>query len=205
MKKAKCEACEDTYIIDEEIFKMDNGEMICETCEMEAEPIADVIFSNEESEKITPYTNNTDFEIEYKSTDAWRGYYDIKNAEGWTNVHSDCILSMSEDADELKNFDEEFEKYCEAKDIVFAKVICRSSNLFSNGYDLFVRNKDVDKVKAFVTQLKDKHRDDERFNTTTLIGTSTPNETDKMFIKATKLLKKGMTPKEAVMEVRKNG
>jgi len=133
-----------------------------------------------------------DFDVEWHSTDAWRGYYEV-TSKGWVNVHSDCILSMSEDAGDLEDFDKKLtEKLNEIK-IGYAKVFSRTSNVFSSGYDFFVQKEDVTKVKGIVNTLLKVHRDPEKFKFTALTGTDPSKATieDKVFVESVDKLKKG--------------
>jgi hypothetical protein len=152
----------------------------------------------------TPSLLAEDVIVDWHSTDAWRGYYNVK-IKGWKNMHSDCILSMSEDAEDLKKFDDEMQNEFEAKGIHFARAFARTSNVFSGGYDLFVKDEDVHKANEIVSRLKKKYRDEEKFRFTALTGTSPSKATehDKMFVEGVGHLEKGATPEEAVAKVLK--
>lgn len=200
---------------DDDMMLGDKGESVCETCYNEADPIATVVYSDPRKGEleaqdgnsmnvITEYHNSTDFEVEYVKTDGWRGYYEVKKSAGWTNVHGDTILAHSEDEHELKNFDEKLEDFCAEKGIAWAKVFCRTSNVFSSGYDFFVPDENVNDVKAFVEKLKGKHRDPARFNSTALTGADPADQTkeDKQFVMAAGLMNAGSSPEAAVAMVK---
>lgn len=160
MTNKKCLSCEGSYPEDE-CYKVKDG-FVCETCRDEAEPIATVIYSDDRGnlsldEKetgskdiITEYENDTDFLIEWKSSNAWRGYYEIIKSGSWVNVHEDCILAYSEDSHNLKDFDDQLEEFCNKNSIAFIKVFCRTSNVFSTGYDFFVEKKNKSKIQDFL-------------------------------------------------------
>jgi len=154
---------------------------------------------------ITEYENNTDFKIEWKSTDAWRGYYEVIESGDWVNVHSDCILAMSEDERELKNFDEKLEESCKERGITIVKVFCRTSNLFSSGYDVFVKREHVSVVDYVIKALKGEYRDPVRFNETALTGKDPKDITqnDKDFVMGALLVKQGADPKDAIETVKR--
>jgi hypothetical protein len=174
----------------------------------EGEPNARVFYSDDEDEPHTigHYHDDTDgdFSISWVSSGGWRGYHTVKSKR-WTNVHTDDILSMSEDAGDLEQFDKEFQETLKGKGIRFARVFTTTSNVFSTGYDFFVPNNDAPKVMGIAKSLAKKHRDPEKFEFTALTGTDPSKATpkDKLFVKAVGELKKGATPEEAVKKVLK--
>lgn len=112
----------------------------------------------------------------YHSTDGWRGYYEPKS-EDYRYLHSDCILSYSRDAEELKNFDRELKKMLWDLNVRFAICFGRTSNVFSCGYDMMVNKKDLDlmtmmRIAIRLATLKLKYRDPVRFRMTALTGKS---------------------------------
>jgi hypothetical protein len=152
---------------------------------------------------ICHYTDETqgDFEVEWHSTDAWRGYYEVTSKD-WVNVHSDCILSMSEDAGDLEDFDEKLTKELGDMKVAYAKVFSRTSNVFSSGYDFFVQKKDSTKVKKIVNNLLKVHRDPEKFKFTALTGTDPSKGTveDKVFVEFVDKLQKGEPMEKIIPE-----
>lgn len=166
----------------------------------ESEPSATIYFHNYEGfDEDYPYTighyhDNTEgeFEAKWHSTDAWRGYYEVESKD-WINVHSDVALAYSEDERELKNFDDKLKEKLDEMHIPYARVFSTTSNLFSTGYDFFVKKEDVNKVKGIIEDLKKEHRDPEKFTFTALTGKD-PSEAepeDKIFVKSAKKLMRG--------------
>lgn len=203
----------------EYIDKFDKGEMTADDLTDKMDEIAQGIMENDESEAgatvlygkndedihtIGNYHNDTegDFWVTWHSTDAWRGYYDVESKK-WTNVHSDNILSYSEDSEDLKKFDEALQDALVAKHIEFARVFTRSSNVFSNGYDFFVPKEEAKKVEGIAKNLAKKFRDPDKYEFTVLTGANPSEATphDKMFVEAVHELKKGGTPESAVKKV----
>lgn len=188
----KCENCGNEVDEDNVVYS-DDKKPLCESCYYEAEPIATVVFSGGEKEEITEWHNPTDFKIGYHRSDGWRGYYEVVKSRGWAHVHEDCILSYSEDEAELKQFDEKLERFCSTMRIPFAKVFCRTSNLFSSGYDFYVKSCFKQHVKKFIAGLKARHRSEERFLSTALTGADPKDQTpqDKLFVKCVEVMQGG--------------
>jgi hypothetical protein len=164
----------------------------------EAEPIATVFYGNDDTPHIVGnYHDDTegDFDAKWKSTDAWRGYYEVVPSEKWEELHSDAILSYSEDEKELKEFDDKLRAELDAQGIPYARVFTRTSNVFSTGYDFYVKKGYAKQVEKLVEELKEKHRDPERFTSTALTGADPKDltEADKKFVKASKRLMGGET------------
>jgi len=133
----------------------------------------------------------------YHSTDAWRGHYEPEGKD-WKNFHSDCILSYSEDAEQLKEFDTDIKRILWELGFEFAVCFGRTSNLFSCGYDILIKKTDEHDIMKDMTmymklmQLKTKYRDNERFNMTALTGKSEGfDKKDELLAEAYKRLKKG--------------
>lgn len=159
-----------------------------ETSVDEDEPDVTVVYSDEDDypKTIGYYHDDTegDFEAKWHSTDPWRGYYEVES-KNWVNVRDDCILSMSADAEELKKFDDALQKLLLDKDIRYARVFARSSNVFSTGYDFFVEKQSAAKVKMLSNLLALRYRDPARFRATALTGADPEQMTphDKLFVK----------------------
>ena len=158
--------------------------------------------------------------IFFRHTDPWRGYFDIDKSKlkNWKILHEDVALAGSEDAEELRKFDEKIREELVKRDIVHARLILGTSNLFSSGYTLMIRAKDVNKADlvylyALVGMLRLRYRDDERFIITALTGkTSTKDFTkeDRLLVDAYRRLTRGEDPnkvledfKRKLMEVEK--
>lgn len=173
----ECESCGRDF----EGFE-DEG-AVCDDCRMSDrdEPCATVIYGDDETDvrTIGNYHDDTegDFTVKWVSTDAWRGYFEVESTE-FARVHTDCILSHSADAVELKFFDDAVRRFCDERNIDYARVFTRTSNVFSGGYDFFVRKKhlrNIEELMPLVAELqkqKTLHRDEERFNLTALTGKS---------------------------------
>ena len=170
-------------IVDEKIVKIGKIE------DAEAEPEATIIYDDDEQDqqRISEYIDDTsgDFETKWVDMGGWRGYFDVAS-KNWKNVHSDNILSMSADAEELEKFDTEVRKIFKENNIKFARVFTRSSNVFSTGYDLFVQKQDYGKAKSLTSLLALKYRNPERYDITAWTGTSPEKASpaDKLFAKA---------------------
>ena len=181
--KFKCEHCEEDYSEDEGIqYKNEDSEgFICETCECEAEwdirieylnfKDDEVMFENDEGFEVLEINGynkvSSEFKSEYKRLDGWRGYSypAVRDTASlnWVELVSDNILSMSEDAEQLKIFDSAMVDYFKEKGIPMARIFSRSSNVFSTGYDLFIPEEHLKTVKKFVDTLKEKYRSDEGY------------------------------------------
>lgn len=137
-------------------------------------PAATVFYSTDEC----PFVicdcgeNETDFAVRWISTDAWRGYYEVAPSpqSGWVELHDDCILAWSEDAAELAEMDKVLRAWMDEHDIPYARVFARSSNVFSQGYTMFVKKEHLDEVVGFAANLKVHFRDGARFVRTALFG-----------------------------------
>ena len=210
-KLIECSCCGEKFP-PEKIYYGDEGcpsegQPICEVCFDGDEPVVILHFSNEENPIfITEFRNDTllypnlpFFRVKWVSIDAWRGYYEAESDE-YEKIHSDCILSYSEDAEELKKFDEAIEKIFNSLGVPFCKVFSRTSNLFSSGYDLFLKRGFKEKVEEFIEELKREFRDPYRFYATALTGKDPQdfNEKDKKFIRGSLFLKLGFSPEQAI-------
>jgi len=122
-------------------------------------------------------------------------------------IRNDCILSYSEDAQELKHFDDELRNILTERGIRYARVFTRTSNVFSSGYDFFVhkddfeRAEDVMAVLATAYQLRLRYRDSERFTMTALTGKDEFDEKDKLLVRAYERIEEGATFDEVKEEL----
>lgn len=170
---------------------------------------ATVIYSDDE----TPYTigyyhddTEGEFRVEWKSTDAWRGYNEVYS-DNWEKVHSDNILSMSADAEELKRFDDALQGMLRNQGIRYARVFTTSSNVFSQGYDFFVEKGKAGQAKVLAKLLAVRFRDPERYNLTALTGADPADATpaDRKFADiAGRMLAGKLTYAQAKKEIGKN-
>lgn len=194
-EKQICAYCEDE-IEDPDDYGMTGdegteyaGQNLHESCYSEPEPCATLVFSDggpqdqgEYPYYITPTRNDTEgvFAVKWVSTDPWRGYYDLAS-DTWEQVHTDCILSYSEDAENLKRFDELLQDLLNREEIRYIRGFPRTSNLFSCGYELWIPKEDKDRYDALIAQAKEAHqkelRDPSSFRLTALTGKD-PGECD---------------------------
>jgi hypothetical protein len=181
----QCKCCQ-RPLFDDEYTCTDKGEPLCYSCEESdrSEPDATIRYFNGELATIGAYHNDTegDFESVWHSTDAWRGHNDIKPSEKWKKLRDDCILAMSDDAKELKEFDDHLVEALNEKGIKWARVITRTSNLFSSGYEFFVEAKRFEEVEDIVKHLVSVYRDDDRFAMTAITGKDPPSATKEDYL-----------------------
>jgi hypothetical protein len=159
----------------------ENGEgYVCESC-MEydrSEHVTTVRFSDRDDPldvcTIGMYHNDTEgeFKVVWHRTDAWRGYSSIVPSKHWKELHSDAILSMSEDEQNLADFDKALRAQLNKMGIRWARVISPTSNIFCCGYDFYVEAKHFKKAEALARQLAKTWRDPAEFAITALTGKS---------------------------------
>lgn len=141
----KCSSCEGK--IEEEPFYGDEntfyeGKSLCEICYYEDEPCAVVLYNKDEERRIISGTRNEtdgDFSVDWHSTDPWRGYYETKS-ENYSLVNTAELLSWHESEEMLKNFDDRIRAVFEEHEIDYVRVFARSSNVFYQNFDLYVKN-----------------------------------------------------------------
>jgi len=117
-----------------------------------AAPIA-MIFKNgneNEQETITKFQNNTPFKIDWHPTDAQNGYYEVVESKGWANLYSDGVNNLLKDRVDPQEIDGKVKEFMKSKGMIFYVVICRSSNDSSSGYNLFVKEQDLEKIQTFI-------------------------------------------------------
>ena len=204
--KVKCESCNRTFVTDD-ITSGSEGQIVCQTCYDEADAIATVFKNGDEHnpETVTEYRNDTPFKFGYHRSDGWRGYWEVTESGNYTNVHDDNILSMSEDSVDLQEFDKKVKSFCHMESIEFYVVICRSSNVFSSGYDIFVNDARAEEVKEFIKTLLSKGmRDKMKYNTEALTGVPASEQTkeDKDAALAMMMVKQGADPEQAAKTVK---
>ena len=152
------------------------GGYVCQRClsDDESEPIAVVIYSDNPEERVTigNYHDGTDgdFKAVYHRTDAWRGYFNVEPSEKWAQLHNDCALWGSEDEQNLADFDKIMRELLDKLDIRWARVMTRSSNVFSQGYDFFVEKKHLKKAEKIAEKFKKMCRDPQEFMLTAITG-----------------------------------
>lgn len=141
----RCESC-DAKIRKDEAYSGDPGtsyenKPLCESCYYEDEPCATVFYGNDD----IPYTishsrNETDgdFSVAWHSTDPWRGYFETKS-DKYALVNTAELLAYHESEDMLANFDKRIRELYDEHGIDYARVFARSSNVFYQNYDLYVK------------------------------------------------------------------
>ena len=135
------------------------GKPLCETCYYEDEPCAIVYYKNDDQPYVISHTRNEtegDFTVEWHSTDPWRGYYETKS-EKYALVNTAELLAYHESEKMLKEFDKKVRELFNKHNIDYARVFARSSNVFYQNFDLYVKKEQallasllVEKAKAEV-------------------------------------------------------
>lgn len=185
---------------------------LCRNClERErSEPAATLIHGDGERGWIGPHTSSyrlegkkPPVEISWQSIDPWRGYYSPTPAKGWSVLHSDNILAHSEDAGQLKEFDEELTAWLEERGIDYIKVFTRSSNVFSTGYELLVKEKFLTEAKVVAVLLALNYRDPGRYKSTALTGKDPEEltESDELFLDLVDRIENGEEPKQLIRDL----
>jgi len=141
----KCTICDqrikksEAYFGDKGTFY--EGKPLCETCYYEDEPAATVFYGRDDEPHIISYTRNEtegDFTVQWHSTDPWRGYYETKS-EKYSLVNTAELLAYHESEQMLKEFDEKVRELFDGSGIEYARVFARTSNVFYQNYDLYVK------------------------------------------------------------------
>ena len=141
----KCSLCEEEIGQDRVMYGDEgtyyNGKPLCETCYYEDEPAATVLYRRDEQPYVISGTRNDtegDFSVQWRSTDPWRGYYETKS-DKYSLVNTVELLAYHESEKMLKDFDERIRELFDEHDIDYARVFARSSNVFYQNYDLYVK------------------------------------------------------------------
>lgn len=152
-----CDSCDQ---VRSEAYEYD-GEMICRRCEEDdlREPMATVKHSEfSRPLRIGHYRNETElelengFEAEWVSTSAWRGYVKVSAEGDWKLVESKNVLTAWNDRD-VKKLDEKLTDLADQYDVEWARVMSRTSNVFSNNFDFFVRGSESEEFLEEVKNL----------------------------------------------------
>lgn len=108
----------------------------------------EVINAINEGLEIPSFVENKEIRIKYIKTDGWRGYYDAVPTKkgGWAKIESNWMTGNWDDAGEngegaiMKNIEKTAKKLeKEGKEVLV--VYTPTSNVFSIGLDVFVRDK----------------------------------------------------------------
>lgn len=156
----KCSLCDErvkrseTYFGDEGTFY--EGKPLCESCYYEDERCATIIYSKDEQPYIISKTRNEtegDFRVRWHSTDPWRGYYET-SSEKYSLVNTAELLAYHESEKMLKDFDERIRELFDEHNIEYARIFARSSNVFYQNYDLYVKRDRALLAGLLVTKAK---------------------------------------------------
>ena len=141
----KCSICEERIKKTEAYFG-DKGTFyenkpLCESCYYEDEPCATVLYKKDDQPYVISHTRNEtegDFSASWHSTDPWRGYYETES-DKYSMVNTAELLAWHESEKMLKDFDERIRELFDEHDVDYARVFARSSNVFYQNYDLYVK------------------------------------------------------------------
>jgi len=128
------------------------GKPVCDTCydEDTCEPAATIYYGiDDEPHLIGSCRNETDgdFRVKWHSTDPWRGYYECESDE-YVEVFTDAILSGHESEEVLKKLYNKVLERFDQERISFARVFCRSSNVFMTSLEIWVKRDFEQLLKA---------------------------------------------------------
>jgi hypothetical protein len=215
-EQVKCVSCGEMMDECDARYSEKGDGFLCEGCEESDEEHANTVIIHHKDEydgyvnedgnsvcRVGEYIDETnrEFEFEYVRTSAWRGYY-VPKSKKWINIHSDCILAGSADSRELENFDEKIRSVLDKLKHPYARVFSMSSNVFSQGYDLFIRKEgskkmgEIMQLMGIISQLKLKYRDSDRFAMTAITGKDEFDASDKFLLSASEKIMKGATAEE---------
>jgi len=144
----------EAYAGDEGTFY--EGKPLCESCYYQDEPAATVFYGRDDEPHIISYTRNEtegNFTVEWHSTDPWRGYYET-NSEKYSLVNTAALLAWHGSERMLKEFDERVRELFDEHGIEYARVFSRSSNVFYQNYDIYVKREHTLISHLFVAKAK---------------------------------------------------
>jgi len=159
----KCYSC-DAKVRKSEAYYGDKGtsyegKPLCETCYEEDDPCATVFYGNDETPYAISHARNEtdrDFSVSWHSTDPWRGHFETKS-DKYALVNTAELLAYHESEQMLADFDKRIRELYDEHGIDYARVFARSSNVFYQNYDLYVKREQylpayllVNKAKAEV-------------------------------------------------------
>jgi len=215
--KASCSECEKIFEDSELTYFKKANKRLCDSCEPDIihddklEPPITAVYNGEEITRTVGYYHDDtmgDFDFEWKGT-GYGGHYDVIPSGSWINVVNDNILAYSGDEQDLKEFSDILEKLMQENHIQYAIVFARSSNLFSTGYDMFIKKRHFKKYQLFKDRLesiKKILRDPRSYNATAITGQTPQTQEDQLkadeLMLAVGLLKEGLSPEEAVAHVK---
>jgi hypothetical protein len=144
-KKQICASCEEsigentTYYGEPKTHY--EGKPLCESCFYDGDPLATIFYGKDlEPHYITQARNETegDYQANWHSTDPWRGYYEL-SSEKYMNIFSDSILAGYKSEEMLKTLNDKLIEDFDKRQVDYTRSFTRTSNVFSTGYDIWVR------------------------------------------------------------------
>ena len=132
------------------------GKPLCEGCYYDDEICAIVYYGRDEEPYLITETRNEtngDFRVKWHSTDPWRGYFET-SSEKFSLVNTAELLAGHESEKMLKQFDERIRELFDEHGIDYARVFARSSNVFYQNYDLYVRKDQKNMADLLVAKAK---------------------------------------------------
>jgi len=144
----KCASCgykigknDDSYVADKGTEY--SGKSVCGSCyEYDlSEPAVTVYYGKDKEPKtVGTVVNETggDFRAHFKHTDPWRGYWTVESNK-YALVNSAELLAYHESEEMLSRFDKRMRELYDEHGIDYARVFARSSNMFYQNYDLYVK------------------------------------------------------------------
>lgn len=215
--KASCNKCKKVFEEKELTFFRKANERLCDSCEGDRvnddklEPPITAFYNGEEIPRSIGYYHDDtmgDFDFEWQGS-GYRGHYEVIPSGSWVNVIDDNILAYSGDEKDLKEFSDILEKVMQENHIQYAIVFSRSSNLFSTGYDMFIKKRHFKKYQLFkdrIESIKRILRDPKKYHDTAITGETPQTNEDQLkadeLSLAINLLNKGLSPEEAVAQVK---
>jgi hypothetical protein len=223
-----CDGCEDVLMVGHEAVNgyssethhvpetaASDAEQVCGACYESdlTEPTLTVQYSDEDMARtVGSYHDSTEGEFTVSTTrhDAWRVSHSGEPSEGSSLEPlrtDDVILSMSKDADDLKQFDEEMFELADQFGIRLARCTGVTSNVFSTTYSLYydadtAGAEELAALKMAAASRAGELRDPAQFRATAMTGKDPEdlNDHDKLFVEAVKTFDENsdMTPREAV-------
>jgi hypothetical protein len=157
-KNHVCASCEEPIRGKDSIYRGESntlfeGKPLCETCFYDSEPIATIFYGRDkEPHHITLARNETegDYKATWHSTDPWRGYFELSSTK-YATVFSDAILAYHESEGMLEKLNDRALDEFDSRKIEYARSFARTSNVFSTGYDIWVRKQPEQIVIAHLT------------------------------------------------------
>lgn len=157
----KCSSCEEDIVDENELYYGDEatfyeGRPLCESCYYEDEPVATVYFNDDDYPHIISYARNETegaFRARWHSTDSWRGYYETES-DKYALVNTAELLAWHESEKMLKEFDERIRELFDEHGLDYARVFARSSNVFYQNYDLYVKKEQALPAALLVAKTK---------------------------------------------------